>query len=103
MALSLLVLGLGFQLSPPTQVQGSENAMGKEEYQFNNGALVLIGLLGFVTGYQVGFGPVSWVVVSEVFPLHVRGTALGTAVLINFATNLVMTFSFIPLMDATSP
>ena len=34
------------------QVQGSENAMGKEEYQFNNGALVLIGLLGFVTGYQ---------------------------------------------------
>ena len=46
---------------------------------------------------QVSFGPISWLMVSEIFPLRTRGRALSIAVLLNFAANAVVTFAFSPL------
>jgi MFS family permease len=39
------------------------------------------------SGYQVGFGPMSWLIISEVFPLEVRGKAVALAVVSNFFWN----------------
>lgn len=39
---------------------------------------------------QISFGPISWIMVGEVFPLAVRGPAIGLAVLLNFGTNFVV-------------
>lgn len=36
------------------------------------------------------FGPVSWLLISELFPLEVRGGAMAFAVANNFACNLVV-------------
>lgn len=46
---------------------------------------------------QVSFGPVSWLMVSEIFPLRSRGRALSLATLVNFASNAVVAFAFAPL------
>ena len=35
--------------------------------------------------------------VSEVFPLRTRGRALSVAVLVNFASNALVTFAFAPI------
>jgi len=35
--------------------------------------------------------------ISEVFPLRLRGRGLGVAVLVNFASNALVTFAFSPL------
>jgi len=51
-------------------------------------------ILGFVGFYQLGFGPCTWLVLSEVFPLRVRSEALGIASLLNFGSNLVVTAVF---------
>eukprot|EP00658_Telonema_sp_P-2_P061012 TRINITY_DN49775_c0_g1_i1.p1 TRINITY_DN49775_c0_g1~~TRINITY_DN49775_c0_g1_i1.p1 ORF type:complete len:239 (-),score=63.89 TRINITY_DN49775_c0_g1_i1:101-817(-) len=101
MAGTLVGLALVFQITPP-DASGEESSWGADEYKFprNSRAVVVICLLGFVSGYQVGFGPVTWVVISEVFPLHVRSSALGCAVFVNFGANLGMTYSYLPLMDA---
>jgi MFS family permease len=48
----------------------------------------------YIGGYQVGFGPVSWLIISEIFPLEVRGQAVSIAVCNNFFWNMVMSFSF---------
>merc|ERR1712091_716744 len=45
----------------------------------------------YVGGYQVGYGPVTWTYISEVFPLQPRGSALALAVLLNFSLNGVVT------------
>jgi sugar porter (SP) family MFS transporter len=55
------------------------------------GNIALGGLMLYVSGYQVGFGPISWVVISEVFPLNVRGSALAVAAMVNFGSNVVVT------------
>eukprot|EP00933_Yihiella_yeosuensis_P084022 TRINITY_DN9834_c0_g1_i1.p1 TRINITY_DN9834_c0_g1~~TRINITY_DN9834_c0_g1_i1.p1 ORF type:complete len:508 (-),score=80.50 TRINITY_DN9834_c0_g1_i1:289-1812(-) len=69
-----------------------------------NWALVTVGsLMIYVSGYQVGFGPISWLMISEIFPLGVRGSALSTAAIINFGTNILVTMFQSALMKALSP
>lgn len=61
--------------------------------------LAVISLLLYVSCYQVSFGPISWLMVSEIFPLRTRGRALSIAVLVNFASNALVTFAFAPIQN----
>merc|ERR1719356_12603 len=65
--------------------------------------LTVFGLMVYVSGYQVGFGPIAWLMISEVFPLHVRGAALSVAAVVNFASNIIMTLSAEVLREALTP
>mmetsp|Transcript_28104 Transcript_28104/g.47287 ORF Transcript_28104/g.47287 Transcript_28104/m.47287 type:complete len:612 (+) Transcript_28104:86-1921(+) len=56
--------------------------------------LILSSLFAYIGGYQVGFGPIVWLVIAEVFPLEVRGKAVSLAVVTNFFCNALMTFIF---------
>jgi sugar porter (SP) family MFS transporter len=57
-------------------------------------AVILTALFIYIGGYQVGFGPISWLLISEIFPLEVRGKAVSIAVVTNFFWNTIMTFFF---------
>ena len=57
-------------------------------------AVILASLFIYIGGYQVGFGPISWLLISEIFPLEVRGKAVSIAVVTNFFWNTVVTFLF---------
>eukprot|EP00928_Gymnodinium_smaydae_P004469 TRINITY_DN11517_c1_g1_i1.p1 TRINITY_DN11517_c1_g1~~TRINITY_DN11517_c1_g1_i1.p1 ORF type:complete len:508 (-),score=109.03 TRINITY_DN11517_c1_g1_i1:383-1906(-) len=65
--------------------------------------LTVAGLMLYVSGYQVGFGPISWLMISEVFPLRVRGAALSLAAIVNFGSNILMTLTAEVLMNALTP
>lgn len=61
--------------------------------------LAVAALLLYVGCYQVSFGPISWLMVSEIFPLRTRGRALSVTTLINFGSNAVVALAFAPLQD----
>mmetsp|Transcript_33614 Transcript_33614/g.58701 ORF Transcript_33614/g.58701 Transcript_33614/m.58701 type:complete len:222 (-) Transcript_33614:100-765(-) len=63
----------------------------------------VVALMFYVTGYQVGFGPIAWLLISEVFPLGVRGSALSVAAIVNFVSNISMTLTQKVLQDAFTP
>ena len=63
----------------------------------------VVALMIYVSGYQVGFGPISWLMISEIFPLGVRGSALSTAAMVNFGSNILMTLCQTALMNALTP
>ncbi|KAE9593459.1 hypothetical protein Lal_00029383 [Lupinus albus] len=65
----------------------------------NIAVVAVIGLLLYVGCYQISFGPIGWLMISEVFPLRLRGRGLSIAVLVNFATNALVTFAFSPLKE----
>lgn len=71
-------------------------------YSFASGLsfLAVGALLLYVGSYQLSFGPISWLMVSEVFPLRSRGRAVSLTTLVNFGANAVVTFAFSPLQDA---
>ncbi|XP_057463278.1 D-xylose-proton symporter-like 2 [Actinidia eriantha] len=59
--------------------------------------MAVVALLLYVGCYQMSFGPIGWLMISEIFPLRLRGRGLGIAVLVNFGANALVTFAFSPL------
>ncbi|KAF2288046.1 hypothetical protein GH714_004076 [Hevea brasiliensis] len=59
--------------------------------------VAVVALLLYVGCYQLSFGPIGWLMISEVFPLRLRGRGLSIAVLVNFGANAIVTFAFSPL------
>ena len=57
-------------------------------------------LLCYVGAYQVSFGPISWLMVGEVFPAQVRGAATGVATITNFAANTAVSLA-LPLLQSS--
>ena len=53
----------------------------------------------YVGGYQIGYGPVTWTYIAEIFPLQPRGSALALAVFVNFSLNAIVLFVSAPLLD----
>lgn len=60
-------------------------------------AVAVVALLLYVGCYQISFGPIGWLMISEIFPLRLRGRGLSIAVLVNFGSNALVTFAFSPL------
>lgn len=65
--------------------------------------ITLVSLMLYVGGYQVGFGPIAWLMISEIFPLNVRGSAFSLAAITNFGSNLLVTFFFPSIMTSLGP
>ncbi|KAL5837037.1 hypothetical protein ACOSQ3_014206 [Xanthoceras sorbifolium] len=63
----------------------------------NAPAAAVVALLLYVGCYQLSFGPIGWLMISEIFPLRLRGRGLSIAVLVNFGANAIVTFAFSPL------
>jgi MFS transporter, SP family, arabinose:H+ symporter len=61
------------------------------------GYLTLAFVLGFIAIYAATLGPVTWVLLSEIFPNRVRGYAMGLATLSLWMANFFTTASF-PLL-----
>lgn len=51
-------------------------------------------ILLFVSSFAISMGPITWVVLSEIFPNRIRGTATSIATVCLWSANLVVTFSF---------
>lgn len=58
------------------------------------GIISLILILGFVAVFQMTWGPVMWVILSEMFPNKIRGQAVSIAVTLNWAANLAVSSTF---------
>ncbi|MGG0159511.1 sugar porter family MFS transporter [Bacillus velezensis] len=59
--------------------------------------LLLACLCLFMTAYSASWGMVVWVVLAEIFPLKIRGTALGAASTCLWLANIAVSLSF-PLL-----
>ena len=59
-----------------------------------NQIAIICSILLFVGSYQVGFGPISWLILSEIFPLRIRSTAVSIGTLFNFGSNLLVATLF---------
>ena len=61
------------------------------------GLVSLIGVLMFIGSFAFSMGPVTWVLLSEMFPNNVRSIAMSIAVALQWGANAFVTFIF-PIM-----
>lgn len=72
-------------------------SIGFTFYAENMGVLALVLILIYIAGFAMSWGPVMWVVISEVFPNSIRG-AMSVATAMVWITDLIISWSF-PVLD----
>jgi SP family galactose:H+ symporter-like MFS transporter len=56
------------------------------------------GLVTYVACFAFGLGPIFWLLISEIYPLKIRGAAMSAVTVTNWALNLVVAVSFLTLV-----
>jgi SP family galactose:H+ symporter-like MFS transporter len=68
----------------------------------NVGFITTGSLMAYVGFFALGLGPVFWLLISEIYPLKVRGLAMSIASEANWGSNLVVAFTFLTLVNLLS-
>ena len=88
MVFSLGLLALGFLLPSRSGLLG----------------LMTVGsLMVYVASFAVGLGAVFWLLISEIYPLKIRGKAMSIATLVNWGFNLAVALTFLALIQLFGP
>jgi fatty acid desaturase len=81
MALSLAALAIGFSIGGM--------------------ALKWIGVLSlalYIASFAIGLGAIFWLLISEIFPLKIRGQGSSIATMTNWLANFVVSLTFLSLL-----
>ncbi|MGB6110239.1 MAG: sugar porter family MFS transporter, partial [Acidobacteriaceae bacterium] len=62
--------------------------------------LAVISLALYVACFAIGLGPVFWLLISEIYPLKIRGRAMGVATMMNWGSNLIVALTFLSLLHS---
>jgi sugar porter (SP) family MFS transporter len=84
MIVSLGVLGFVFRLSA------------------RNGALAwlaVVSMMIYVASFAISLGPVFWLLISEIYPLKIRSSSEGLCATTNWSANLLVTLTFLTLVE----
>ena len=52
----------------------------------------------YVACFAFGLGPIFWLLISEIYPLRVRGAAMSAVTVTNWAMNLAVAVTFLTLV-----
>ena len=64
------------------------------------GIVTVVALVVFIICFAFSLGPVTWTVINEIFPSHVRGRGVALATAVNWGAAFLVSQSFLSLVDA---
>lgn len=73
-------------------------AMGGAAFYQKTDMWILFFMLGYIACFALSVGPVTWVILSEIFPTRIRGRAMAVAAVFLWTANFVVTQTF-TMMD----
>lgn len=79
--LSLLYLAIAFQKQLMTPVS------------------TLIALVSYIFFFAISLGSMFWLLISEIYPVHIRGRAMSFVTSIQWLANFLIAITFLPLME----
>jgi MFS family permease len=63
-------------------------------------AIAIAALCVYVGSFAIGLGPVFWLLISEIYPLRVRGSAMSLAGVANWIANFLVAISYLSILSA---
>jgi SP family galactose:H+ symporter-like MFS transporter len=65
---------------------------------------ITVGLvLVYIIFFAISLGPLGWLIISEIYPLKVRGVGMSIGALSNWGFNAVVTFTFLTFLKMLTP
>ncbi len=74
-------------------------ALGANFMFHGKGVLALMSMLVYIAGFALSWGPVTWVLLSEIFPNQIRGKAMAVAVAAQWIANYLVSSTF-PVLNS---
>ncbi len=65
-----------------------EEIESEEVSMYNFMALVFV--MAYVSFFEIGLGPIAWLIVAEIFTAQLLSSAMGIAILFNWLTNFLV-------------
>jgi sugar porter (SP) family MFS transporter len=97
MGLSLVVVGTAFRLiQVAASAEGASSALSAPSLA---GIATVCALVVFIISFAFSLGPVTWTVINEVFPSHVRSRGVALATAINWGSAYLVSQFFLSLVD----
>jgi SP family galactose:H+ symporter-like MFS transporter len=93
MGLSLVVVGVAFEFIKA----GAGSASASPSVA---GIVTLVALVIYITCFAFSMGPVTWTVINEIFPGHIRGRAVAVATAVNWGSAFLVSQGFLTLVGA---
>ena len=107
MTLGSIMLGTHFYITRPSAcppVNSTLNAMVSEEPCNSHFApLAIVSLVLFRFFFSIGWGPVPWLMLSELLPLSMRGVASGMAMFLTSATAALVSGVYLQYSQLVEP
>ena len=71
---------------------------------FNNviGISTLVFIIIYTASFMMSWGPICWVLISEIFPNKIRGQAIAISVAAQWAANFFISSTYPPMMEFNS-
>jgi sugar porter (SP) family MFS transporter len=63
--------------------------------------LAVVSMMVYVASFAISLGPIFWLLIAEIYPLKVRSSAEGLAATFNWVSNLIVTLTFLTLVQMT--
>jgi MFS transporter, SP family, xylose:H+ symportor len=96
MAAAMVTLGTLFDVHAVSAVAGGGGG-GSASASYVAIAAVVV----YIIGFSFSWGPVTWVMLSEIFPNAIKGKAMSIAVAAQWIANFVVSATF-PMLDGSS-
>lgn len=61
--------------------------------------IAVISLMVYVAAFAISLGPIFWLMISEIYPLEIRGVAMGIATMTNWGFNWLVALTFLSLVN----
>nr|WP_294552248.1 sugar porter family MFS transporter [uncultured Rhodopila sp.] len=94
MGISLAVLGVVFRFIVPAASGAAATAPSVA------GIITLCGLIAFIISFAASIGPVTWTVITEIFPGRIRGRAVSVCTAFNWLSAFAVSQCFLSMVDA---
>ncbi|CAD1478514.1 unnamed protein product [Heterotrigona itama] len=67
------------------------------------GWIPLLSLIVYVIGFSLGFGPIPWLMMGEILPVKIRGSAASVATAFNWTCTFVVTKTYEDIVSVIGP
>jgi SP family galactose:H+ symporter-like MFS transporter len=62
-------------------------------------SIAIISMMLYVASFAISLGPIFWLLISEIYPLKVRSSSEGLAATFNWGSNLLVSLTFLTLLQ----
>lgn len=102
---NLLLLGLGIMAFSLLLLTVAYSSSDDEYYNMTTTTKVIAtaAVFGVAAGFSFSFGPLTWLLVSELFPTKIRGRALGATTIVTYMAGSLVSYTFLTVQNKSGP